>query len=84
MPIYAHVCARMRSYASACVNDNDNEDDNENDNDNDDVNVNGSFRSFSLNEAIKKPDFDISSAESFFRSAGAMANLKPHRDSSLS
>ena len=65
-------------------NENENENENENDNDNDDVNVNGSFRSFSLNEAIKKPDFDISSVESFFRSAGAMANLKPHRDSSLS
>jgi hypothetical protein len=37
----ADLCTRMRSYASACVNDNDNEDDNENenDNDNDDVDV---------------------------------------------
>ncbi len=35
----ADLCARMRSYASACVNDNedDNENDNVNDNDNDDV-----------------------------------------------
>ena len=46
----ADLCARMRSYASVCLNDNDNEDDNENDNvndndnDNDDVNVNEHLR----------------------------------------
>lgn len=81
---YESIPEDTKLYLNDNKNENENENENENDNDNDDVNVNGSFRSFSLNEAIKKPDFDISSVESLFRSAGAMANLKPHRDSSLS
>lgn len=63
-------------------NDNVNEIENENENVNESENENKPLRPFSINEAIKKPDFDMSSVESFFASAAAMANQAPHRGSS--
>ena len=63
-------------------NDNVNEIENENANVNESENENEPLRPFSINEAIKKPDFDMSSVESFFASAAAMANQAPHRGSS--
>ena len=69
-----------------CLNDNDNDNvnDNKNDIDNDNVNdnVNEPHHIFDLNEEIKKPDFDMSSVENFFRSAERNAMKKLHQGSS--
>ena len=79
-----------------CYNENENDNKNDYVYDNKNVNVNETenenanvgknenepYRAFSLSEAIKKPDFDMSSVESFFASAAAIANQEPHQGSS--
>ncbi|MBO5937711.1 MAG: hypothetical protein J6V06_09750 [Clostridia bacterium] len=92
----ANASNPMQTDANRCYNDNENENkndivneyENENEYETENENANGNEKdnealcAFSIDEAIKKPNYDMSSVENFFASATAMANQGLHRGSS--